>query len=38
VQTVSREGAASLAVDTEVFATAEGLHAHAAAARAWRMP
>ncbi|HZW87659.1 MAG TPA: histidinol dehydrogenase [Myxococcaceae bacterium] len=38
VQTVSPEGAASLAVDTEVFATAEGLHAHAAAARAWRMP
>jgi histidinol dehydrogenase len=35
VQTVSRTGAASLAVDTEVFATAEGLHAHAAAARAW---
>jgi histidinol dehydrogenase len=37
VQTVSSEGAASLAADTEVFATAEGLHAHAAAARAWRM-
>ena len=36
VQSVSREGAASLAPDTEVFATAEGLHAHAAAARAWR--
>ena len=38
VQTVSAEGAASLAADTEVFATAEGLHAHAAAARAWRAP
>ncbi len=38
VQTVSREGAASLAPDTDVFATAEGLHAHAAAARAWRAP
>ncbi|HET9157170.1 MAG TPA: histidinol dehydrogenase [Myxococcaceae bacterium] len=38
VQTVSPEAAASLAADTEVFATAEGLHAHAAAARAWRMP
>ena len=36
VQTVSSEGAASLATDTEVFASAEGLHAHAAAARAWR--
>ena len=36
VQTVSAEGAASLAADTDVFATAEGLHAHAAAARAWR--
>jgi len=36
VQTVSVEAAASLAADTEVFATAEGLHAHAAAARAWR--
>jgi histidinol dehydrogenase len=36
VQTVSAEGAASLAADTEVLATAEGLHAHAAAARAWR--
>ncbi|HEY3586194.1 MAG TPA: histidinol dehydrogenase, partial [Myxococcaceae bacterium] len=35
VQTVSSEGAASLAADTDVFATAEGLHAHAAAARAW---
>jgi len=38
VQSVSREGAASLAPDTDVFATAEGLHAHAAAARAWRTP
>ena len=38
VQTVSSEGAASLASDTDVFATAEGLHAHAAAARAWRTP
>jgi histidinol dehydrogenase len=38
VQTVSSEGAASLAADTDVFATAEGLHAHAAAARAWRTP
>jgi histidinol dehydrogenase len=38
VQTVSTEGAASLATDTDVFATAEGLHAHAAAARAWRTP
>lgn len=38
VQTVSREGAASLAGDTDVFATAEGLKAHAAAARAWRTP
>ena len=37
VQTVSSEGAASLAADTDVFATAEGLHAHAAAARAWRV-
>jgi histidinol dehydrogenase len=36
VQTVSREAAASLAGDTDAFATAEGLHAHAAAARAWR--
>jgi histidinol dehydrogenase len=36
VQTVSPEGAASLASDTEVFAAAEGLHAHAAAARSWR--
>lgn len=36
VQTVTAEGAASLADDTDVFATAEGLHAHAAAARAWR--
>jgi histidinol dehydrogenase len=36
VQIVSAAGAASLAADTEVFATAEGLHAHAAAARAWR--
>jgi histidinol dehydrogenase len=36
VQTVSREAAASLAADTDAFATAEGLHAHAAAARAWR--
>jgi histidinol dehydrogenase len=36
LQTVSSEGAASLAADTEVFATAEGLLAHAAAARAWR--
>jgi len=36
VQTVSAEGATTLAADTEVFATAEGLHAHAAAARAWR--
>jgi len=36
VQTVSRAGAASLAADTDVFATAEGLAAHAAAARAWR--
>jgi len=38
VQTVTPEGAASLAADTDVFATAEGLHAHAAAARAWRTP
>jgi histidinol dehydrogenase len=38
VQTVSRQGAASLASDTDVFATAEGLHAHAAAARAWGTP
>ena len=38
VQTVSPEAAASLAADTDVFATAEGLHAHAAAARAWRTP
>jgi histidinol dehydrogenase len=38
VQTVSRQGAASLAGDTDVFATAEGLHAHAAAARAWGTP
>jgi len=36
VQTVSPEAAASLAGDTEAFAIAEGLHAHAAAARAWR--
>jgi histidinol dehydrogenase len=36
VQTVSASGALALAADTEVFATAEGLHAHAAAARAWR--
>jgi histidinol dehydrogenase len=36
VQIASAAGAASLAADTEVFATAEGLHAHAAAARAWR--
>jgi histidinol dehydrogenase len=36
VQTVSADGAASLAADTDAFATAEGLHAHAAAARAWR--
>jgi histidinol dehydrogenase len=35
VQSVSGAGAASLAVDTDVFATAEGLNAHAAAARAW---
>jgi len=35
VQTVSPEAAASLARDTDVFATAEGLSAHAAAARAW---
>jgi histidinol dehydrogenase len=38
VQTVSPGGAASLAADTDVLATAEGLHAHAAAARAWRTP
>ncbi len=38
VQTVSREGAAGLSADTDVFATAEGLHAHAAAARAWSAP
>ncbi|MGZ6139306.1 MAG: histidinol dehydrogenase [Myxococcaceae bacterium] len=38
VQSVSRQGAASLAGDTDVFATAEGLHAHAAAARAWGTP
>jgi len=38
VQTLTPEGAASLAADTDVFATAEGLHAHAAAARAWRTP
>ncbi len=38
VQTVSGEGAASLSADTDVFATAEGLHAHAAAARAWGAP
>ena len=36
VQTGSREAAASLAADTDAFATAEGLHAHAAAAHAWR--
>jgi histidinol dehydrogenase len=36
VQMVSVSGAAALAADTEVLATAEGLHAHAAAARAWR--
>jgi histidinol dehydrogenase len=36
VQCVSAEGAERLAADTEVLATAEGLHAHAAAARAWR--
>ena len=36
VQTVSADGAASLAEDTDTFATAEGLDAHAAAARAWR--
>ena len=35
VQTVSPAAAASLAADTDAFATAEGLHAHAAAARAW---
>ncbi|HVP60564.1 MAG TPA: histidinol dehydrogenase [Myxococcaceae bacterium] len=38
VQTVSRQGAASLSADTDLFATAEGLQAHAAAARAWRAP
>jgi len=38
VQTVSASGAAALATDTEVLATAEGLYAHAAAARAWRTP
>jgi histidinol dehydrogenase len=38
VQTLSPAGAASLAADTEAFATAEGLHAHAAAAGAWRTP
>ncbi|MGZ6134143.1 MAG: histidinol dehydrogenase, partial [Myxococcaceae bacterium] len=38
VQSVSRQGAASLDSDTDVFATAEGLHAHAAAARAWGTP
>jgi len=38
VQTVSPTAAARLASDTDVFATAEGLHAHAAAARAWRTP
>jgi histidinol dehydrogenase len=38
VQTVSASGAAALAGDTEVLAAAEGLHAHAAAARAWRAP
>jgi histidinol dehydrogenase len=36
VQTVSRQAAGALAADTDAFATAEGLHAHAAAARAWR--
>lgn len=36
VQSVSRKAAASLASDTDAFAGAEGLHAHAAAARAWR--
>jgi histidinol dehydrogenase len=36
VQTVSTSGAAALAADTEVLATAEGLPAHAAAARRWR--
>ena len=35
VQTVTRDGAAQLARDTEVLATAERLPAHAAAARAW---
>jgi histidinol dehydrogenase len=38
VQTVSREGATSLSAETDLFATAEGLHAHAAAARAWSAP
>jgi len=38
VQTVSGEGAAALAGPTVAFATAEGLYAHAAAARAWELP
>ncbi len=38
VQTVSGEGAAALADSTVAFATAEGLYAHAAAARAWGLP
>jgi histidinol dehydrogenase len=38
VQTVSGEGAAALADHTVAFATAEGLYAHAAAARAWGLP
>lgn len=36
VQRISASGAGRLAPDTEILATAEGLHAHAAAARAWR--
>jgi len=34
-QTVSREAAASMARDVDIFARAEGLPAHAAAARQW---
>ncbi len=36
-QTISSEGAASLAEDAAAFATAEGLPGHASAARAWSL-
>ncbi len=36
IQTIDTAAAARLSNDVDVFATAEGLHAHAAAARAWR--